>query len=291
MKKFILIVMVAIFAIVNGVSQERKPVIGLTEIGTASGATVEDSNIKNQVRVAFSSAIVNSKRFAVMERSAAELDKIRHENLETDGELNQNTRLDFMLTGEIVAYEKVTSTVDAVITTITTTKTKLVVSVKFTDVKTGQIVLSEVITKEESSQKVTADKIAKDLADELIAKIVKKLYPPIVLSVKQGNIIQTSNANYNFGDVLEVVKNGEELLDPYTGAVIGYDEEVVAELVVFDINETTNIVRAAAEPKTANENSQIEKGYTVRVKMIQKGKNKIVENKKAVATKLKESKK
>lgn len=291
MKKFVLIMLVAMGTIVNVLSQERRPVIGLTEIGVASGAKLQDSNIANQVRVAFSSAIVNSRRFAVMERSAAELDKIRRENLETDGELNPNSRLDFMLTGEIVAYTKESSTIDIGLTEITTTKTKLVVSVKFTDVKTGQIVLSEVITKEESSQKATADKIAKDLADDLIARIITKLYPPVVLSVKQGNIIQTPNANYNFGDVVEVVKNGEELLDPYTGDVIGYEEEIVAELVVFEINEKTNIARAAAEPKTANEKAQIEKGYNVRAKMIQKGKKQIAENKKAVATKLKESKK
>ena len=76
-----------------------------------------------------------------------------------------------------------------------------------TDVKTGQIVLSEVMAKEENGQNVTFDELANELATELIAKVVTKLYPPMVLSVKNpGNIIQTVNADYELGDVLEIYK-------------------------------------------------------------------------------------
>ena len=168
---------------------------------------------------------------------------IFRENIETDGALNPNSRLDFMLTGQIVTCERTQQTVDAVLTTVTVTKNKLAVSIKFTDVKTGQIVLSEVMTKEENGQNVTFDKLANELATELIAKVVTKLYPPMVLSVKNpGNIIQTVNADYELGDVLEIYKNGEELLDPYTGDVIGYEEETVAFVIVFEVNSKTNLV-------------------------------------------------
>ena len=36
---------------------------------------------------------------------------------------------------------------------------------------------------------------------------------------------------------------------PYTGGSIGFEEETVAFVVVFEINSTTNIVKAAPIPK------------------------------------------
>lgn len=290
MKKIILSALIALSVVAGSFAQERKPVIGLTDIGFEDGTRVPQNykNIETQVRAAFSSAIVNSKRFAVMERSADELDKIRRENIETDGAVNPNSQLDFMLTGQIVTCERTQQTVDAVLTTVTVTKNKLAVSIKFTDVKTGQIVLSEVMTKEENGQNVTFDKLANELASELIAKVVTKLYPPMVLSVKNpGNIIQTVNADYAIGDVLEIYKNGEELLDPYTGDVIGYEEETVAFVIVFEINSKTNLVKAAVEPNGEYEKAEIVKGYGVRAKMVQKGKKEVVDNQKAKLQKFK----
>ena len=288
MKKIIVAAFFAAVVTSFSFAQERKPVIGLSEFGVAKGATLKDDNIQNQVRVAFSSAIVNSKRFAVMERSAADLEKLRKENVETSGQINPNSQLDFLLTGEIVSYETVVEKTDLVLTSVEITRTKLVVSVKFTDVHTGQIVLSEVITKEEKGNKVTADLVARSLADELIARIVTKLYPPIVLSVSgEDKVIQTTNAAYNIGDVLEVYANGEELLDPYTGGVIGYEEELVALVVVFEINDKTGIVKAAPIPKGPYTKADIQKGQMVRAHMVTKGKKTVADNDKSALSKFK----
>lgn len=107
-----------------------------------------------------------------MERTAAELDKIRQKNVETSGGVNPNSQLDFMLTSEIISYAELAEEVDAVLTTVTTHKCKLVVSVKFTDVHTGQIVVSETYTKELKGEKMRGEVCAKALADELSATIV-----------------------------------------------------------------------------------------------------------------------
>ena len=88
-------------------------------------------------------------------------------------------------------------------------------------------------------------------------------------------------------DVLEIYKNGEELLDPYTGDVIGYEEETVAFVIVFEVNSKTNLVKAAVEPKGEYEKAEIVKGYGVRAKMVQKGKKEVVENQKAKLQKFK----
>ena len=83
MKKVILCLAASLFVALGIYAQESKPVIGLTEIGFVNGQTVPQDykNVEIQVRAAFSSSIVNTRRFAVMERSAEELDKIRRENI------------------------------------------------------------------------------------------------------------------------------------------------------------------------------------------------------------------
>ena len=285
------------FALAAGMSalvfgQERKPVIGLTEIFYSKNfQTVESgwgrlthrdsdnrlvvdaepeeypeiSTVSTQIRAAFPAAIVNSKRFAVMERSAEELDKIRQENVETSGELNPNTGLDFLLTGDIVEYEARREKAGLFSLDSITKMFKLGVSVKFTDVHSGQIVISETIAKDVKDGKVTPNECAVAMANELIAKITTKLYPPMVLSVSGPNkIVQIPNSAYQQGDTVELFKQGEPILDPYTGTVVGYEEEFVALVVVFEINGSTNIAKAAPDPKGSYAAADIQKGGMVR---------------------------
>ena len=263
-------------------AQERKPVIGLTEIQSKNYG----SNLGNQVRASFSSAIVNSKRFAVMERSAAELDKIRRENIETNGSVNPNSQLDFLLTGEIVNFvnKSETKEIPFIGGTYKVNTIALTVSVKFTDVQSGQIVISENFTKEFQDKDITVTACADALANELVAKIVEKLYPPMVLSVSGKNkSIMIPNSSYSVGDVLEIFEQGEPLIDPYTGSILGYEEESVALVVVYEIGtgRMANIAKAAPDPKGKYANADIHKGQLIRAKIDSKGKKEI--NKAAIA--------
>lgn len=200
-----------------------------------------------------------------MERSAEELDKIRLENAETTGSINPNTQLDFLLTGEIVEYEARRELAGLFSLDSITKIFKLGVSVKFTDVSTGQIVISETITKSVKGGKATPNECAVIMANELIAKITTKLYPPMVLSVSGANkIIQIPNSAYKAGDTIELFKQGEAILDPYTGANLGYEEEFVAQVIVFEVNESTNIAKAAPDPKGQYVSTDIQKGLMVR---------------------------
>ncbi len=307
MKKIIasLAALVAVASLAFG--QERKPVIGLTEISYDKNFQVMESGwdrivkrdssgrvtrtipaedypkisaVAPQVRAAFSSAIVNSKRFAVIERTAEELDKIRQENIETSGELISNTPLDFLLTGQIVEYSAVRS--EAGLFSLADVKKtfRLGVSVKFTDVQSGRIVISETFTKEVEAENATPNDCAQALANELISKIITNLYPPTVLSVNsKNNVVQIPNASYNQGDVVEVYAVGEPIVDPYTGQNMGYEEEFVAYVVVYEINGS--IAKAAPDPKGPYASAAIEKGQMVRAKMNAK-KNVIETDKKAI---------
>lgn len=260
MKKLVLAA-VSMLAMGLVFAQERKPVIGLTEISCPKGFTytvsgwdtIRDSegkviagksdptpveSILPQIRAAISAAIVNSKRFAVMERSAAELDKIRQENVETNGAINPNSQLDFLLTGELVEYttSRVLTGMFNLVNPIHYVH-KMGLSVKFTDVHSGQIVLSETFSKEVKGPKVTTNDCSQALANDLMAKIIEKLYPPMILSVSEKTgVIQIPNANYSEGSLVDVFERGEEILDPYTGSSMGFEETSVGQLVVYEVN-------------------------------------------------------
>lgn len=107
----------------------------------------------------------------------------------------------------------------------------------------------------------------------------------MVLSVKDG-VIQTTNAAYTLDDVIVVFKESEEMRDPYTDEVIGHEEEVVTEVVVFEINTKTGIVKAAAVPSTPFAKAKIEKGMGVRAKVQQKKGKDIPVNQKSALKKL-----
>ena len=70
------------------------------------------------------------------------------------------------------------------------------------------------------------------------------------------------------------------LIQANSNSSIGFEEETVAFVVVFEINSTTNIVKAAPIPKEQYEKAPIEKGFGVRAKKIMKGKKEITENNK-----------
>ncbi|MGN0728170.1 hypothetical protein [Treponema sp.] len=273
-------------------AQEGKPVIGLSEINVQKGfsATVtgEWGRIVNynsdgkkiseypaekvpttesllpMIRAAISQEIVNSGRFAVMERSADELNRIRQENLETSGAVNPNSQLDFMLTSELVQFSADRSNVSA------SKIFKIGLSIKFINISSGQIVVSETFSKETdnggwfSSAKIKdLNDCAVALAHDLIGKIVEKIYPPIVLAINsKTGVIQISNAGFSIGDVIEVYSAGEPIIDPYTGKVIGNEEISVAQIVVFELNN--QIAKAMADPKGEYTSAKIERGMNIR---------------------------
>lgn len=274
MKKLFAFVLASIvFGSTLAFGQSRKPVIGLPEVSCKG----YNASVGTQIRASFSDAIVNSRRFAVMERSAEELEKIRSENIETSGAINPNSILDYLLNCLVVNYESrsQTSTIPFLDIPVTNTTMSLTLSVTFTDVQSGQIVISESFTKSyKNKQDVTLATMSKEVADEMIVKIVEKLYPPTVLSVKgEYKTMMIPNSGFAVGDLVEIYSQGEPLLD-VSGAVLGYDEELVGIAVVYEIGSgrMANIAKAAPDPQGKYKNADIQKGQLVRAKINSKGK-------------------
>ncbi|MBD5411115.1 MAG: hypothetical protein K2M50_00940 [Treponemataceae bacterium] len=280
---------IALFLAMTIFAQESKPVIGLVDLVVSQRGTlatgywgdiwepeVKDAKtgeiitprklahpatkpidvrtIVPSLNAALSQEIVNSGRFSVIN-----MDSVGN----TDG-------IDFLFESELTEFS---ADRDGKFGSI---RYKMGVSVKFTNVKTGQIVLNQQfevpITKTTSSknnffsfdttpQISDPTKMPKIMASHAVNTIVTKLYPPMVLNVV-GDVVQIPSTNMEFGLVVEILSQGDEIFDPYTGDSLGFDETLVAEVVVYDVKG--RIASAKVDPKGKYLDAQIQKGMAVR---------------------------
>lgn len=154
---------------------------------------------------------------------------------------------------------------------------KMSVSVTLKDVKTGQVVLSQQFSEPRelsksggkvfSMTKYTSSNpndMPKNVAENVISTIVNKLYPPMVLNVSNG-VVQIPATGLSVGSMVEIFTQGEEIIDPYTGDSLGFEETLVAEVCVYEI--TGKIAKAKPDPKGAYVDAQIQRGMAVRNNM------------------------
>lgn len=214
---------------------------------------VDVSTIVPSLNAALSQEIVNSGRFSVI-------------NIASVG---SKDGIDFLFESELTEFSAHRDNSGYI-------KYKMGVSVKFTNVKTGQIVLNQQfevpITKTTSSknnffsfdttQQISdPTKMPKIMAAHAVNTIVTKLYPPMVLNVV-GDVVQLPSTNMEVGLVVEILSQGDEIFDPYTGDSLGFDETLVAEVVVYEVKG--RIASAKVDPKGKYLDAQIQKGMAVR---------------------------
>ncbi|MCD6450888.1 MAG: hypothetical protein J7L64_00775 [Acidobacteria bacterium] len=97
-----------------------------------------------------------------------------------------------------------------------------------------------------------ANEVMHPAVEKIVAKIVEKVGNLSQLSVK-GKVIKVSGANLyinigsnwgvEVGDVFEVFRKGEELIDPDTGLPLGAEEEKVGEIEVVKVKEKYAVCR------------------------------------------------
>ncbi len=154
---------------------------------------------------------------------------------------------------------------------------KMSISVTLTDTKTGQVVLSQQFSEPRelsksggkvfSTTKYTSSNpndMPKNVAENVISTIVNKLYPPMVLNVS-GGVVQLPATGLSVGSMVEVFTQGEEIIDPYTGDSLGFEETLVAEVCVYEISG--KIAKAKPDPKGAYVDAQIQRGMAIRNNM------------------------
>lgn len=257
-------------------AQEEKAVIGLGEVTTSIKSDDANSAAK-KIHSYLSGALVKSNRFSVMERSLEEVNKLSEESMMQNQSLTSLSGLDFLLISKVVDFEKKTQ--DVAVMGVATSKeiVTLGIEVKFIDVSTGKIVLSETLRSKIDGNKSAVTMFgggegkrddliavaAEKISNELVAKIVDKLYPSLVLSVSKNGVIMVPNLNYEEGNVIDIFELGEEIIDPYTQQPIGQEETLTAKAIVFEINN--GIAKVMVDPANYKfKKAVIEKGMLAR---------------------------
>ena len=102
--------------------------------------------------------------------------------------------------------------------------------------------------------------LQEELAHDLMIKTVDALYPFKVVSVRGGTAFADRGQNFRIqkGEVYEVIRRGEPVIDPDTKEVIAFDEEVLDRVTV------TDVFQKACRIETGNTASRIRPGDILR---------------------------
>lgn len=274
--KFLVSLMFLFTAAFCAFAQEEKAVIGLGEVTTSIKNDAAYSAAK-KLQSYLSGALVKSNRFSVMERSSEEINKLSEESMMQENSLPSLSGLNFLLISKVVDFEQKTQ--DVAVMGVATSKeiVTLGLEVKFVDVATGRIVLSETLRSNidgnksamtmfgggEGKKEDLVAVAAENVSNELVAKIIDKLYPSLVLNVSKNGVIMIPNLNYEEGNVVDIFELGEEIIDPYTLQPIGQEETLTAKAIVFEINNA--IAKIMIDPANLKfKKAVIEKGMLVR---------------------------
>lgn len=275
-RKFLVSLMFLFTVAFYSFAQEEKAVIGLGEVTTSIKNDNAYSAAK-KLQSYLSGALVKSNRFSVMERSSEEINKLSEESMMQENSLPSLSGLNFLLISKVVDFEQKTQ--DVAVMGVATSKeiVTLGLEVKFIDVATGRIVLSETLRSNldgnksamtmfgggEGKKEDLVAVAAENVSNELVAKIIDKLYPSLVLNVSKNGVIMIPNLNYEEGNVVDIFELGEEIIDPYTLQPIGQEETLTAKAIVFEINNA--IAKIMIDPANLKfKKAVIEKGMLVR---------------------------
>lgn len=275
-RKFLVSLMFLFTVAFYSFAQEEKAVIGLGEVTTSIKNDNAYSAAK-KLQSYLSGALVKSNRFSVMERSFEEINKLSEESMMQENSLPSLSGLNFLLISKVVDFEQKTQ--DVAVMGVATSKeiVTLGLEVKFIDVATGRIVLSETLRSNldgnksamtmfgggEGKKEDLVAVAAENVSNELVAKIIDKLYPSLVLNVSKNGVIMIPNLNYEEGNVVDIFELGEEIIDPYTLQPIGQEETLTAKAIVFEINNA--IAKIMIDPANLKfKKAVIEKGMLVR---------------------------
>jgi hypothetical protein len=106
------------------------------------------------------------------------------------------------------------------------------------DVATGQIKFADTYRYGEKSQGGSAEHsaLAKKAADSIGEKIINAIYPVVIASVRDKVVYLSQGGNtLKAGQILDVIKLGASITDPYTRESLGREEIRVGEIKVTDV--------------------------------------------------------
>lgn len=207
------------------------------------------SAFANTLRQEITDRIVQSQRFTVLDRSATNDKAFEQEEQFLEGRLNNSMDVkqsalpaDYLLVINVTeAGVRTTTKVTSVDLTgefdvTSSSKTKVTVRYSLLEAATHGIQWSDSTVFEQGGRYIETAR--KQISDVIADKIVNKLTPAKVVAVTSGQvIINRGEAMVYDGDRFDIYSQGEELVDPDTGEVLGAAEEKVATIVITSIKD------------------------------------------------------
>jgi len=150
---------------------------------------------------------------------------------------------------------------------------KMIVNVRIVDSRGGKIVAAEKFTVEHEDRnpkgELTADEFLEALKEKTVKEIVNGVVAgvfPLKIAKVTGNTVyinRGSGVDFEVGDHLSVLAQGEGLIDPDTGESLGSAEEEVG------VVEVTSIQKKFSKAKIISGEKNIKKGALVRSRQVE----------------------
>jgi len=150
---------------------------------------------------------------------------------------------------------------------------KMIVNVRIVDSRGGKIVAAEKFTVEHEDRnpkgELTADEFLEALKEKTVKEIVNGVVAgvfPLKIAKVTGNTVyinRGSGVDFEVGDLLSVLAQGEGLIDPDTGESLGSAEEEVG------VVEVTSIQQKFSKAKILSGEKNIKKGALVRSRQVE----------------------
>jgi curli biogenesis system outer membrane secretion channel CsgG len=217
--------------------------------------------------------IVQTRKFAVLSRG--DIDKVLNEQnfIGSDGiHKSEKAKLGNLLGGDVVlivtidkAYYRVTKKYSEIYATPRTIVSgELTINMKVISSVTGEIKFSNTFTSSINRKNRNMTDMVNEVALSSVKDLVKRIYPAMVIKVSKGNVyLNTGGKAVKKGDIFTLYDQGEELVDPYTGEMIGAVEEAIGKIKISKVRPKFSIAKVI-------EGEGIQKGMIARPSEITK---------------------
>jgi len=241
----------------KNVSAKLKPMIAMGSLKLNPAAKTSGGFNRNHIKRIADEMInrfTNSKRFQVMERQEVDqvLDEKTFETIAVGGNIKsrlaQLQGADYLIHGEVVNfYANRTSKKLAYLDEVQTRLDVFAEGMfRIVDVHSGSIISSENIRiKKKIKGNKDAGQIMSDLihqfASESVNRIILKIYPIKVMGSSTDGMIylnQGAGAGLKRGQQFQVMRPGQELIDPDTGQSFGTTESKVAMVEITSVESS-----------------------------------------------------
>jgi curli biogenesis system outer membrane secretion channel CsgG len=278
MKKLVLLVFVMAVSIAANAAQPRVAVMNLENKTAYRGV---ENDLEGGVADMLVTALANTKKFRVIERS--ELEKVlKEQNLGATGAVNAQTAakigqilgVEYMVIGSVNQYGISSSDLGAFGVGLKSHTAEVGLDVRFIDTSSAEIAAAATGHGKKSAKAVKIEnanilptdvkvgspqfntsligKATREAVEDAVSKVSKTLggsWKGVIAKVNDDGTVMINggeNADVKVNDVFKVIRKGEEVIDPQTGESLGSADKVIGEIKVTEVKPKYSIAKIIA---------------------------------------------